>query len=146
MSVTLNIYTNFEVTMPEGDTYEGGSRTVAKTLTVAGDVHESRVTVADNYTEQVMWTTGDGGISTFDFLYCESDADILLNFKQAGAEYATVNVNANVPLILGSDDFLAVVLQGDAAPETLVAMALITAKNNVADAAGDAHVRLVLIT
>ena len=150
---TLNLTQHFTVTF-DGKPLTLGSLTVPVAVTVSTGVYDARKVVADNYVVEKLWGTGDGGLDTFSFLWIESDADVLLEFRNDDStdEYAVIEVKANVPFVLNSDDMLA----NDAGASDLVdgtetaAAAIdqidqITVQNNVADDAGDATVRLVLV-
>ena len=105
MSYTAKIINHLEITL-NNDLKEVGSRVTAQEITVDGLVYEARTTVATEYVEETLWETGDGNVDSFDILAFESDQDVLLCLRNdAGTdEFALFKVEANVPLILTSDD------------------------------------------
>lgn len=146
MSATVKIINHLEVTLGD-DLKEVGSREVAQEITIAGECYEVQVVVADDYGRQVIWQNGDAGIDDFDVLTVESDVDVLLELTidRAGTpSYTVLEVYAGVPFILASDDMLNAVLDGTVA--TMDQIDQIAVQNNVADAAGDATVKLMLLT
>ncbi len=148
MSVTLSVTQHITFTVGnEVKTYGSLTTPVSVTLTT-GLVHETRAVVDDNYAEQTLWTSGDGGLTTFDFLWFLSDTDVLLEFADvAGTECFAVQVMANVPFILAYDDILvsdsaASIIAGS--PVVMGTVNRILAKNNGAEGIGDATVHMVL--
>jgi len=77
-----------------------GSSTSNQDLTLSNDqVYYTTKTIADNYGEDVLWTTGDGGLDTFTYGFIMSDQDIwvqLRNDDTGTAEYVRMLVPANV--------------------------------------------------
>lgn len=148
MSTTVKIYSYFEADVG-GEIKSGGSRTVAKEVTAAADeVYEVRTVVADNYVDVVLWDSGDGGVDDFDFLWFESDVDVLLELivDRAGSPSSSViEVKAGVPFFMSSDDGENTTISGGS-ETTVDQIDRITCQRNVADGAGDATVRLVLMT
>lgn len=149
MSVTLKLFQSFEINVG-GEMKEGGSRVTPVELTLTnGYVYEVRTIVEDNYAEETLWTTGDGNIDTFDFLWLESDIDLLVEFADpTETEVFAINVDGGTPLVMVHDELLvsdaaATIITGNAI--TMKAIEQILAHNNGADAAGDATVRLVLM-
>lgn len=136
---TLNIYEMFSIVTDEGDTYGGGSRTVAKTMTVDGYTYEGRNVLATALDVDVLWVAGDGGMDSFDFLYFEADKDCLLELEDGNSVSHVLQVNANVPLMLGHDDIDDTALGGSGLVASLIV-------NIEVEALSDAtRVRLVLI-
>ncbi len=118
MSATVKIYHHMGVIL-DNDLKEMGSRVIAQEVTIDGDVFEVRGSVANavadasgDYQRQLLWENGDGGIADFDVLCFEADADCLLELTGdadgagSGPDYATLKVEADVPLILTSDELL----------------------------------------
>lgn len=133
---------------------EYGSLTTPVTFTVTdGLIYETRAVVADNYLDEVLWTTGDGNLDTFELLWFKSDADVFIELRntQATDEFILLEVKANVPLILTSDDIAGFQTATRFDDAVLVEATdfdqcdRITVQRNVADAAGDATVHLVLM-
>lgn len=155
MSVSIKVFQHFEVTVG-GELKEGGSRETAQTITADGTVYDIRTVVADNYTVETLWTTGNGNVDNFDFLYFESDADVFLELRNTMTtdEFILIEVTANIPLMLSSDDIAGYQTTSRLDGSQLVRGGTddfdvcdnIAVQNNVADDAGDANVRLVLIT
>lgn len=117
-----------------------------------GHVHEVRALIEDNYADEILWTAGDGNLDTFELLWFESDADVFIELRNTTGgldQYLLLEVKANVPLILSSDD-----IAGTAATQLADALLSdgvefdqcdrIQIQRNVAAAAGDAKVYLVL--
>jgi len=160
MAATVEITTHLEVTLgAEGSAAgyvvkEFGSKAVPVSYDITnGHVHEVRAQCDDDYLDEVLWTTGDGNFDEFELLWFVSDADVFLELRntQATDEFAVIEVKADVPLILTSDDIGAhdsgATRFDDA--EQIEATDFdqcdqITVQRNVADAAGDATVHLVL--
>lgn len=153
MSVTIKVFQHFEVSIG-GELKEAGSRETAQEITAAGHVFEVRAQVDDNYLDEVLWTTGDGNIDDFDFLWFESDADVFLELRNTMSpdEFLLIEVKADIPLMLSSDNVGSYATTTRLDDAQLVEATdwdqvdQITVQNNVADEAGDATVRLVLIT
>ncbi len=152
MSVTLELSTYCTFTVGnEVKTYGSLTTPVEITLTT-GLVHETRAVVTDNYTVETLWTKGDGNLDTFEFLWFLSDADVFLEFRtdMGTDEFLILPVLANVPFVLAGDDAGASDttsrLDGSALVEDtdFAQIDKITVCRNVADAAGDATVHLVL--
>jgi len=102
---TLNLTQHFTLTIG-GEAKEAGSLTTPQEITVDGYVFECRTTVATEYIDEVLWTTGDGNLDNFDFLWFESDADVFLELRNTMAtdEFLLFEVKAGVPFVLTSDD------------------------------------------
>ena len=154
MSVTASLTTHLTFTVG-GVVKEYGSLTTPVSISLTtGLVHETRTVVEDNYAAEVLWTTGDGNLDTFELLWFTSDADVLLELRNTAAtdEFALIEVKANVPFVLNSDDMRATASgttvigdgSGSGTITTLKQVDQITVQRNVADAAGDATVHLVL--
>lgn len=122
---------------------------VTRRISCAGEeAHHATATVADDYTKVTLWTTGDSGCTDFDALVVLSDADVLLELVEdyAGTPlYSTVKVLADIPLVLSSDDVMNVVATNNSQSTTDV-IDQINVQNNVADAQGDAKVKLWLFS
>ena len=69
MSVDIAITTHITGTFG-GAVKAYGSLTTPVTFAVTnGYVHEVRALIADNYLDEVLWTTGDGNFDTFELLW-----------------------------------------------------------------------------
>ena len=152
MAVNVEITTHLKVTVG-GTVKEFGSKTTPVTFSISnGYVHEMRAVCADDYADEVLWTTGDGNFDTFELLWFKSDADVFLELRntQATDEFILIEVKADVPLILTSDDIAGYQTSTRFDDSALVEATdfdqcdQITVQRNVADAAGDATVHLVL--
>lgn len=150
MSATVKIINHLEVSLG-GELVEIGSRTVPSEITIAGNKFEVIKTITnaaspDAYNRQVLWESGDGGISDFDVLAFYSDAAVLLELtidRAVTPEYATLNIAAGVPLILSTDDLLAAITV-DNTVTTMDQIDQIAVQNNAVT--GSANVRLLLLT
>lgn len=129
-----------------------GSVSDAVTLTTSGSSYSTTTTVADNFGNAVLWATGDGGITTFDYLYIESDADVFIELRNDNAtdEFCLIKITAGHSLLLPGG------LLGGYQTTTRIDGAVlvagtdygsidqIKAHNDAAEAAGDAVIKLVL--
>lgn len=154
MASTVEIITHLSVTLGSA-TKEFGHKTVAQNFTITnGHVHEVRAQIDDNYLDEVLWTTGDGNMDTFELLWFETDADVFLELRSdmVADEFLLIEAKAHVPLILTSDD----IAGHDTATRFDDAVLVedtdwaqcdrISVQRNVADDAGDAIVHLVLFS
>ena len=152
MAYTVKIWSRIEVVGPDGNVIEAiGLRPTDPPVKVNAAGQERFVveaTVADNYTVVNLWTAGDGGVADFDVLVLVSDKDILLELVEDYATtplYSTVTVTANVPFVLAADDVVNVATATTVSTTSDV-IDQINVQRNVADAAGDAQVKLYLFT
>ena len=149
MSVNATIYNYMGVSIG-GELVEIGSRETAQSVTVDGTKFEAVCVVADNYTREVIWEAGDAGIDDFDLVVITSDADVLLELTMdkdgsgTGPAIATLGLLADVPFILTSDDMLNAEASGTPTATELIDR--IAIQNNVINAAGDAVVRVLIVT
>ena len=153
---TVEITTHMKVTLGTGASAivkEYGSLTSPVEFDITnGHVHEIRALIADDYLDEVLWTTGDGNFDTFELLRFESDADVFIELRSTVGgldQYVLLEVKADVPLILTSDDIAATAATQLGAGELTDGIEFdqcdrIQILRNVADAAGDATVHLVL--
>jgi len=149
MSVTIKRFDAFEVTVG-GELKEGGSRETAVEITAASEVvFDFQATVADNYQVETLWQNA-APMTDFDFLWFISDQDVYLELvldRATVPSYRSFKVAANVPFCMATDDMVAVQLTEGAAEGAAVnQIDQINCKRDVADAIGDAQVRLVLLT
>ncbi len=151
---TLSLTQHFTVTL-NGKPLTLGSLVTPQSITIGEGAFDTRKVVDDNYVYEVLWATGDGGLDTFSFLWFESDADVLLELRNDDAtdEFAIIEVKADIPFVLNSDDMLAndagasdITDGTETAAAAIDQIDQIAVQNNVADAAGDATVRLVLFS
>lgn len=154
MSVDLSVIQRFTATLADGTSFELGSLTTAQTITLtSGHKFETIKTIADNYGYDAIWTKGDGGLDTFEVALIYSDADVVLELKTDNAtpEYILLKIQGGVwHILLTSDD-----MGGDTVASIDGAVTVdgtdydqiqeISAQRDVADAAGDAIVHLVLL-
>ena len=148
MSVTVKITQHVEATIG-GELKEIGSRITPVEVSTTGELWEAikQITNAadpNDFSRQVMWVTGDGGIDDFDVLVCLSDTDVLLEMQNSDSTFAIFHIEADVPFILASDDMLATVTV-DGTVSTLFAIDEIAVQNNNDDTS-TATVRLMLFT
>lgn len=101
----LSLTQHFTLTIG-GENKEAGSLITPQEITVDGLVFECRTTVATEYLDEVLWTTGNGNIDTFDFLWFESDQDVFLELRNTMVpdEFLLFEVKANIPFVLASDN------------------------------------------
>lgn len=155
--MSVDITLTYQLTWDAGNETRKFPDDADKTSTITvtnGYVHEVRNVVVDDYTVQAIWTTGDGGIDTFELLYFISDADVFLELRntQATDEFVMVECKANVPFILNSDDTAGYTTTSRLDGSQLVEATdydqvdKISVYNNAADDAGDATVHLILMT
>lgn len=82
-----------------------GDRNTPIEFTVDSKVFDVETTVAANYGTATLWTAGNGGISTFDFLLFSSDQDLvieLVNTTPNPDERMLVKCRANSIIVLPS--------------------------------------------
>jgi hypothetical protein len=158
MSTTVKLTSLFEADIG-GEIKSDGSLSVPVEITAASDVCldvKAAVTnaVADaagDYQIETLWTTGDAGITDFNFLWAKADADCLLELRSDDAtdEFMVIELKAGVPFIMPSTEFL--VSDSGASPltegsaVTLYSCDQINVMNHSA-LATTVNIRLVLIT
>jgi len=152
---TVNVYSALEALM-DSNPRQMGSRSTPVAVSFAGlvfDVTYAILNNADNYNSQVLWTTGDGGVTSFDLMAILCDADVLVEFRNDNAtdQFCALHLEADVPLLLGAtsmgaNDDATGVIGADGSATTLDAIDNITAKNNAdgSSTAVTATVRLML--
>jgi hypothetical protein len=100
---TVDITQHFESALG-GHVFTGGSITVSQSITLDGDAHIQRHTIATATTKKVFDIADD--LADFDFLYLKSDKTVEAEFVVADGGNVVVFVLplvANIPLMLGSD-------------------------------------------
>lgn len=155
MSVTASLTTHLTLTVGSltGSVVKTfGSLTTPADITLTdGLIHEVRAVVEDDYGVETLWTTGDGNLDTFEFLWFMTDAAVFLELRtdMATDEYLILPVQAYVPFILAGDD--AAGIDADRLDGAVLVEATDYAQvdrirvcRDVADAAGDATVHLLL--
>lgn len=151
MAVTLNLRQAIKV---DGLVLTG-DELVDQSITLTTGQHyavQAKV-VADNYGEDVLWATGDGGLDTFTYGFVFSDQDIwiqLRNDDAGAAEYVRLFIPANTLGFLPgkcagntSDAFDGAVLVDDT---DYADTDQIEVMRDAADGIGDATVDLHLFT
>lgn len=151
---TVEITQHLKVTVG-GVVKEYGSLTTPVEMDLTNDhVYEVRTQIDDDYLDEVIWTTGDGAVDTFELLWFVSDADVFLELRNTmvGDEFILIECKANVPILISSDD----IAGHDTATRFDDAQLIeatdwdqcdqVSVQRNVADGAGDATVHLVLFT
>lgn len=85
---------------------EQGSLVTPVTLTITGDKVFATKSVVTGNTLDVLWTTGEGGLATFDVAVITTDNDVWIEFRteQGTPEFVTLEVTSTNPLILTSDN------------------------------------------
>ncbi len=152
MSVTLEVTQHVTFTVGNEVKTFGSLTTPVEISLTTGTVHETRAVVEDDATVETLWTTGDGNFDEFEFLWFLSDADVFLELRTdlGTAEHILVEVKANVPFILNSDNAAGTTATDRLDGSTLVdgtdyaQVDRIRVYNDAAAAAGDATVHLVL--
>ncbi len=150
--MTLAYFSSLETVINNAQ-ISAGQRNVSNSISIGGqkvDVSDAIVNASgDDFNSQVLWTSGDGGLATFDILWFESDQPVILEFRNSNGSpaFAIISVPANTPLVLGADDLVVGQLGADGSA-TAVADVIdrITVKNNVTGASTTvtANVRLLL--
>lgn len=138
------LYVNDEVVLGSKDT-ETTLSSDAAVLAVRQKV------VADNYGEDILWATGDGGLDTPSQAFILSDQAIYIELKtdNASPEYVLLLIPANiitaVPLKVGGDDTESIdgAVLVDATDYDDVVQ--IRVQRDAAEGAGDATVSLYLV-
>lgn len=153
---TLEQIIQFSLAVLGENTRKIGEKTSPTDLTVNGQVFDTgNVTVADNFGTATLWQANQGGMASFSYLILLTNADIyveLANTVPATDERLLFKVPANTICVLPSS------VMGGFASNTsrLDGAVLVSAtdynlitdvkvQRDVADAVGDATVRLVLI-
>jgi hypothetical protein len=87
-------------------TTEQGDLDTPVTLTITGDKVFATKSIVTGNTLDVLWTTGEGGLATFDVAVITTDNDIWVEFRteQGTPEFVTLEVTASNPLVLTSDN------------------------------------------
>jgi len=154
MSVVLSCFQKFTATLADGTYLEIGSASPANTLTLTnGRKYEAIVQIADDYTADTIWETGDGGMATFEVLLLYSDNAIVLELRSdvAGDEFVLLKLQGGVWHMLTTDDIggypTATRLDGAVLVEDtdFAQVDQINVQRDVADAIGDAEVHLILL-
>lgn len=151
---TVSITQHMTVTL-SGVVKTYGSLTTPVEFDITNDhVYEVRTQIDENYLDEVIWTTGDGAVDTFELLWFVSDADVFLELRNTmvGDEFIVIECKADVPIIISSDD----IAGHDTATRFDDAQLIeatdwdqcdqISVQRNVAAAGGNAKVHLVLLT
>ncbi len=76
------------------------------TLTLTGDKSVSTKSLVTGNTLDVLWTTGNNGLDTFDVAIVQTDQTVWVEFRtqQSTPEFITIELTATNPLILTSDN------------------------------------------
>lgn len=115
MSITISLYNYLTVTTDTGEVKTAGSLTTPVSVSLASEkLIDSTVVLASDGDQVTLWDANDFGLGTFSFLYVEADKAIAIELQNdAGtAENAVLEIAANVPFILGSDELDATALSG----------------------------------
>jgi len=154
MAVTLSLTQHFKVTLADGSVLELGSKETPFTLSLTnGTKHEVVDVIPDDYGQDVLWTAGEGGLDTFEALLFYSDADVWLELRNeltAGAQFIVHKIQGGVWHLLTSLELAsaaATVFDGAVLVDDTdyAQIDRVECYRNVADAAGDATVHLVLL-
>lgn len=104
---TLKLFPYFEIIDVAGVTHSGGSRSNAAELAVTGEVFDVSAVMAIDV-QETLWSAGDGGIGSFDFLWIETDLDgVNVAFESDTVTTSVVyKLSSKQPLIIMNDDIL----------------------------------------
>ncbi len=157
MASTFKVAFEFAVRSSLGKVLQSlGDRFIRTTITpTLGIVFDVGDVIADNFGQDTLWTTGQGGIDTFEYLFFLSDVDVYLevaNTDTSPDERFLVLVRGGIPLVIpgglmggyGSDtsrlDGSVLVLSTDYDNITEIRV-----QRDEAEGVGDATVRLMLV-
>ena len=162
MSVTVKIYQMVQVDVG-GEIKSLGSITTPLEYTAATEeVFDVRAAVTNavadasgDYVRQVLWVEGYGGVSDFDALFFECDADCLLELTcdkdgdSTGPTYSTIKVPVDATvgkgrLFIAGDDLVQIITT-DGTVTTMLRIDQIAVQNPSA-IVNTVNVRLILIT
>lgn len=134
-----------------------GDKTQPVLPTVAGAVFDETFTLADNFGNQTLWSSGvsNGNFTAFQYMLVLCDADIVLeiaNTVPANDERALIFVKANTIMVIPGQSFGAYASATSRLDGAALVLATdynnineIRAQRNVAAGGGAANVRLALI-
>ena len=150
MSITAEILSNLSARLG-GELLEIGSRVTPAEMTLDGERYEAIDTITNaatpaDFNRVVLWESGNGGMDTFSLLVILSDTDVLLELAadlSGTPNYATIPVEADVPMILPGGTLLGAVTV-DGTETTMLAIEQIAVQNNNDDTS-TATVRLLLL-
>ncbi len=96
-----------KLTMTDTDSIvEIGSLTTSNSITVTnGQIFRAEnKTIADNFTADILWTTGEGGMNTFELGLIKSNVAVVMELRtdNSTAEFVLLNIPANVPVYFGA--------------------------------------------
>jgi hypothetical protein len=129
--------------LTDGRDQEAGSRTLGGALTLTNGEHfQAGSVVADDYQNEVLWNTTEGGLTTFEVGVLESNKDVYVEL-QDGANYAVFSVKAGIPCVFGGS-ITDALDAGDGVAESPGNVDRVAVTRNVADGVGDAYVTLTL--
>lgn len=158
MSFSADITTFFQAST--GNALKtGGSLTVVKQLTGLTEVFEAQAVITntsvDDFNLRTIWTTGDGDVDDFDFLFIENLNTVAANSMivslitdQAGTPlFANLTIPASNYLLLPNGGMTNIALT-DGSVETGDLIDQIKFKNDITGASADVTLtaRLVLLT
>jgi hypothetical protein len=122
---SLSVWKAYELTV-DGEQIVGGSRSSPTTITVDGKRKEWYRSLA-TATTATVWDGTDTNepISNFDYFYIESDQALILEFtidkgNEVGDEIFAIQLQANVPFDLLSDDAYALFVSLTSLTEDLI--------------------------
>lgn len=153
---TINVYQALQAFI-DGSTRQLGSRDTPVAVSIAGLIFDVTFSILNesgtNYVSQVLWTTGNAGITSFDLLAIVSDNDVIVEFRNDNAtdQFTALHLEKDIPLIMGGDlmgasDDATSIIGSDGSATTLDNIDMITAKNNAdgSSTSVTANVRLML--
>jgi hypothetical protein len=128
--------------LTDGRDQIAGDKDLGGALTLTNGEHfQTGSVVADDYQEEQLWATGQGGLSTFEVGVLESDKDVIL-FLSDGAVDSTMLVKAGIPAVFGGQIYSA--MGGDGSAATGGNVDDVQVKRDVADGTGNAYVTVTL--
>ncbi len=120
-----------------------GSKSIFQIQELTNDeFFQASSVVQDNFQEETLWATLQGGLTTYEVGIIETDRDIVVQLGD-GATVAIFTVLANTRAVFGGQ--IDVALAGDGVADTPGNVDAIIVKRNVADGVGDANVTLTLV-
>lgn len=134
----------FEITGLTGTNDKStGSKSVFQEKELTNDeFFQATSVVSDDFQEETLWATLQGGLTTYEVGIIETDKDLVVQLGD-GATVAIFNVPANTRVVFGGQ--IDAALAGDGNADTPGNVDTIIVKRNVADGIGDATVTLTLV-
>ncbi len=134
----------FQVTNLTGtNDKEFGSKSVFKEQELTNDeFFQATSVIADDYQEETLWATTQGGVTTYEVGIIETDKDVVVQLGD-GATVAIFTALAGYRTVFGGQ--IDAALAGDGVADTPGNVDAIIVKRNVADGIGAATITLTLV-